>query len=62
MFSGSGYIRNNVFYSGVVGGTSESHEYYSAALLHSKLAACSERAIIYDKENRKRNFIYFFEL
>lgn len=59
MFSGSGYIGNNVFYSRDVGETSESCEYNSAALLHSELAGCTERGIMQDKENRKRNLYLF---
>lgn len=62
MFSGCWYIGNNVFYSGAIGETSESREYNSAALLHSEPAACFEKGITRDKENRKRNFIYLFEL
>lgn len=62
MFSGSGYTGKKLFYAGGMGETSESCEYDSASLLHSERAVCTEKGIMQDKENSKRNFIYLFEL
>lgn len=62
MFSGSRYIGNNVFYLRDVGEASESREYNSTAFLHREMAACTEKGIMQDKENHKRNFIYLLEL